>query len=308
MLRLKVRLCELPHDQSSQCREGRNSGCRRRGFKPCVRSGLCGPRRHRTRPLWLFAVPANTDFPSLGRRSLMAPVEAAFFFSIPNILIVQPGGEEVKYGRFEPPPDQYAMALHRLKRVAWSIVGSGGVTEPEERKQVLDLVERAPNFVGVMMDDFFIDKRERKQAALTLEELREIRQHLKQASKKLDLYVTLYTSELDLPLRDYLSLVDVVTLWTSKPGDLANLERNLQKAENLAPGAKKMLGCYLYDFNEKKPLSIPTMRQQCEAALHCLRQERIRGIVILGNTVADLGFESTKWMREWIQKVGESKL
>lgn len=258
--------------------------------------------------LWLFACPTNTDYLYLGRRSLMTPVEAAFFFSIPNILIVQSGGEEIKYGRFEPPLDQYAIALLPLKRVAWSIVGSGGATAPEERKQVLDLVEQTPNFVGVMMDDFFIGKREGKQAALTLDELKAIRQRLKQASKKLDLFVTLYTSELDLPLRDYLSLVDVVTLWTSKHEDLVNLEQNLQKAENLAPGAKKMLGCYLYDYNEKKSLSVLTMRQQCETALHWLRQERIQGIVILGNTVADLGFESTKWTREWIRKVGESKL
>ncbi len=258
--------------------------------------------------LWLFTAPANTDFPYVGRRSLITPAEGAYYLSIPNILVIQAAGSEAHYGRFEPPLDQYAIALRPLKRVAWSIVGGGGYTDSEERRQVLELAKRTPNFVGVMMDDFFAAKKEGKLATLTLNDLKEIRHQLKSSGKKLDLFVTLYTTQLDLPLSEYLNLIDVITLWTWKPGDLVNLDSNLRKVEKLAPRSRKMLGCYFVDYDRKKSTSIPDMKLQCEHGLGWLREARIEGIVFLGNTVEDLGFEAVYWTRHWILKVGDTKL
>jgi len=50
------------------------------------------------------------------------------------------------------------------------------------------------------------------------------------------------------------------------------------------------------------------MEQQCETGLRLLKQKRIEGIIFLSNTVADLGFESVEWTRNWIQKVGDTKV
>jgi len=65
--------------------------------------------------LWLFTVPANTDFGSVQRRSLMTPAESGLYFDIPNLIIVQASEGESKYGRFEPPFAQYAIALRRSR-------------------------------------------------------------------------------------------------------------------------------------------------------------------------------------------------
>jgi len=255
---------------------------------------------------WLFAAPANTDFPSLGRRSVMTPAEGAYYLSIPNLIMVQSGDEEVKYGRFEPPLEQYAVALRPFKRVVWWITGSGGVTSLEERNQVLGLAKRTSNFAGVYMDDFF--EEHGKVAALSLEDLRGVRQQLKTLGRDLKSWVTFYTRQLDLPIVEYLRLIDVITLWTWKPADLVNLESNLKKVEELAPHSKRALGCYMVDYKEKASVPIAAMKQQCEAGLEWLRQGRIEGVVFLGNTVEDLDFEAVEWTREWIRKVGETKL
>ncbi|MCL5006156.1 MAG: hypothetical protein M1404_06445 [Acidobacteria bacterium] len=259
--------------------------------------------------LWLFAVPANADYPYHHRRSLMTPAEGAFYLAIPNILMIQ---VHSPYGEFKPPLSQYAIALRPLKRVVWSIVGSSGYTTPEYRREVMEMAKHTPNFVGLYMDDFFFTGKKReeegRQAALTVEELREIRRQATVPGKKLDIWVTFYTSLLNLPLGEYLKLIDVLTLWTWRSEDLKNLESNFQKTQHLGSRLRKTLGCYFFDYTERKPLSIADMKLQCEAGLEWLRQGKIEGIVFLANTEEDLGFESVEWTREWIRKVGDVKL
>ena len=100
----------------------------------------------------------------------------------------------------------------------------------------------------------------------------------------------------------------MVTLWNGKPEDLVNLESHMKRAEKAAPKARKMLGCYVVDYGRKQGIPVPTMQLQCETGLHWLQERRIEGIVFLGNTTMDLGFESVEWTRQWIQKVGDTKL
>jgi hypothetical protein len=159
-----------------------------------------------------------------------------------------------------------------------------------------------------MLDDFFTGRKEGQRAQLTVAELAAIRRQLKQVGKKLEIFVTLYVHHLDLPLQDYLESIDVITLWTSRPHQLTHLESNLKKAEALAPRARKMLGCYLVDYERKQGTPIPSMKLQCETGLRWLRERRIQGMVFLGNTVLDLGFESVEWTRQWIERVGKIRL
>jgi hypothetical protein len=261
--------------------------------------------------LWVFACPINNDYPNIRRRSLMSPAESAFFLGVPNILMVQvkPGpGQEAWFKPFESPFEQYAVALRPLKRVVWSVVGGGGVTEEKERQEVLTMAKQIPNFAGVYMDDFFHGKGEGKLASLSLEELQGLHREVRISSKKLDLFVTLYTHQLDLPICDYLNLIDVIALWTWKPEELVNLESNLSTLEKLAPNSRKMLGCYVVDYTERKSVPVSAMQYQCELGLRWLREGRIEGIVILGNSVMDLGYEAVDWTRDWIEKVGDLKL
>ncbi|MGH9326333.1 MAG: hypothetical protein ACRD2B_06560, partial [Terriglobia bacterium] len=239
----------------------------------------------------------NADYDMVRKRSVMSPFEAAVYMGIPNIFMVQ----------------QYTLPLTVLKRFAWSITGAGGVTYDWERKQVLAMAAKIPNMVGVYMDDFFHDRPGTEIASLTLDQLRDIQRQIKRPDKKMDLYVTFYAQELDLPIADYLKFIDVITLWMWKPEELANVGSYLTRLERLAPQCRKMVGVYTTALNENKTpgwtgMPIPLMQKQCEQALGWLRGGRIEGIIIYGGTTIDLGFESVPWTREWIRKVGDTKL
>ena len=101
--------------------------------------------------IWIFANPVNGDYEFVRKRSVMSPLEAAVYMGAPNLLMVNqyPGkGQEGIYKAWEPPYEQYAYPLKVLKRVAWSVVGSGGFTAPEETKEVLQMAHTLPNFAG----------------------------------------------------------------------------------------------------------------------------------------------------------------
>ena len=154
-------------------------------------------------------------------------------------------------------------------------------------------------------DDFFRGRNSERPASLTIDELKDIQRQLKESSKKLDLFVTLYTRRLDPDIRDYLDLIDVITLWPWETAELANLEK-------LAPKSRKLLGCYTASLDPKgtprwTAMPVPIMQQQCETGLRWLREGRIDGIIIYG-TAMDLGWECVDWVRDWTQRVGETKV
>ena len=259
--------------------------------------------------LWLFGSPAGSTAPHTTRRTVMSPAEGAYYLGIPNIYMNQANaGPEAELGRFEPPFTQYAVALRPFKRVLWGLVGSGGFITPEERKEGVELICKTPNFVGAHLDDFFTSKATGKRAVLTLEELQGIRQTLQAAGRSLEIYSTYYTTLMKLPLNDYLKLLDGVTFWTWKPEDLVNLASNVAQVKAVAPHLKVILGCYLVDFTRKVSIPIPAMQRQCEFGLEALKQKQIEGMMFLSNGVMDVGFESVDWTREWIQKVGDTRI
>jgi len=268
---------------------------------PAAEEGTVGDR------LWIFTCAANSDYPIMRRRSVVTPVEGACLLGVPNLIAVQSSEGESRYGRFDSPFAQYTVAMRPLKRVVWSVVGSGGFHSPKETEEVLELARSTPNFAGIMLDDFFTGRKDGQRAQLTVEELAGIRRRLKQINPKFDIFVTLYVGHLDLPLRDYLELIDVITLWTGNSDQLVHLEANLKKAEALAPKMRKMQGCYVVDYGKKQGTPVPLMKLQCETGLRWLRERRIEGIVFLGNTTMDLGFESVPWTREWIRQVRSTR-
>jgi hypothetical protein len=262
--------------------------------------------------LWVFCNPIDADYKFIKQRSVMSPLENAVYLGAPNLIMVNQYSND-GHGCYQPwtaPFEQYTVALEVEKRVAWSIVGAEGITHDTERTQVIEMARHTPNIVGVYMDDFFESKK--GVASLTLEQLRAVQKDIKKGPKPLDLFVTLYTHNLDKPIRDYLGLIDVITLWTWETAELANLDANLARVQKLAPKSRILLGCFTTTYDEKRtpwwaPLPVATMQHQCEFALRALREKRIEGFVIYGNFF-DLGWDCVKWTRKWIQQIGDTKI
>jgi hypothetical protein len=256
--------------------------------------------------LWCFSFATNSDFYHLRQRSVMSAAEGNFYLGVPNILMVQSSDKEAPWGRFELPFEQYTVALRPLKNVVWSVVGSGGFNKPEETAEVLAMASRVKNFRGVMLDDFFT--RDKRRAQWTVEQLAEVRRKLDQTGKKLDIFATFYVRQFDLPLKDYMDLIDVLTIWDMDPVQIRRLDENLEKLERLYPKKRKMLGCYLVDYHKKQGVPVELMQHQCDVGLRWMKQGRLDGIIFMGNTAMDLGYESVEWTRRWIEQVGDTKL
>ena len=80
------------------------------------------------------------------------------------------------------------------------------------------------------------------------------------------------------------------------------------KAEELAPKAGKVLGCYMWDYGEHHPMPVDRMAMQCELGLRWLREGRIEGMIFLASCICDLNIEAVEWTRNWIAKVGEEEV
>ena len=118
----------------------------------------------------------------------------------------------------------------------------------------------------------------------------------------------MYAHQLALPVGQHLALCDNVSFWTWRAEELADLERNFSIVEELAPACDKVLGCYMWDYGNKRPMPVEAMEQQCTIGLRWLREGRIDGMIFLASCICDLGLETVEWTRDWIARVGNENL
>ena len=253
---------------------------------------------------WIFTCVAGSDDPSLEKGgfpqgSRMTSAEGAFYLAVPNLIMVRWEGLPAR------PYDPYAIAFRPLRRVLWSFVGSGGRVDDDELGSILGLADRFPNITGAIMDDFFTREGEGR---LTLEDVDRIRAKLDTHPRELDLWVVLYTHQLELPVAPYLDRCDVVSLWTWNADQLDELEGNLQRLEGITSGRRIALGCYMWDFPNARPVPLPAMQNQCRLGLQWILESRIEAMVFLANTVCDLDLEVVEWTRAWIREVWDTRL
>jgi len=241
----------------------------------------------------------NKDY-NIPAPSRMTPAEGALYLGIPNLLFIRYEGK--------PAVDEfyrYAVSFKPFKKVVWSLVGAGGATGNEERNKVISIAEKFPNICGFVMDDFFKDD---GTGALTAEDLGKIRENLVIGGKKKDLYVVVYTHQIDSPIKGLLNYCDKITYWTWHSKDIPDMERNFEKLEKVAPEQGKLLGCYLWDYGDKKPIPLELMKKQCEIGKKLLKEKRAEGIIFLGSNVCDLELETVEWTKKWIEENGNEMI
>jgi len=222
--------------------------------------------------------------------------------SIQNVIMVRYKADPL------PPDPQYLVPFRTLRRIVWSVVGAGGTYQDDTVDRVLEVSRLLPNTNGVMMDDFF-RAGQQDAGVLSTAELQVLRHRLSCAGRPLHLWVVLYDHQLDLPVDRHLALCDKVTFWTWKAERLAELEANFRRFEGLVPdGRRRVLGCYMWDYGQKRPMPLNLMEQQCELGLRWLKERRIEGMVFLASCICDLDLESVEWTRRWLERVGNHAL
>jgi hypothetical protein len=264
--------------------------------------------------LWLWGQDTGSHHAvgfGLPGKNLMGPAEGGRFFGIPNICrVVMPAGPE-------PPFDAESEKLRDFKQVVWSAVGSAGVERNDDGRSDLEEVLRQatlyPNITGAILDDFFLSEESadgnKKTARHSLESIRSMRRELHNFPlRRLDLWVVWYSHQLNLDVSDYITLCDVITLWTWKGSDLSVLDENLQRFVEKTPGKRRLAGCYMWNYGESRPLTMSQMKHQIDRYYNYLKKGLIEGIIFCSNCIADLGLETVEWTKNWIKEVGDEDI
>jgi len=262
--------------------------------------------------LWSHIAGAYTGKYGLTGGTLITPAEAAHYLGVPNVFMVEYKGQ--------PGPTEwqrYSIAFQSLGQLSWSIVPPGQDIRytPGDRDTVLDFAFANPQIASVVMDDFFSHRNTWSAgqiAALSVDELQDLRTRLKRGNKRLDLWEVLYHQQVNNPtfpkLAPYLEHCDIVQLWPWHGKEILDLEATLAKVEHLVPGKRIALGCFMWDFGESKRLPVSLMEQQCKFGLKCLHEGRIEAMIFGASWLCDRDLDAVHWTRQWIHNVGSQKL
>jgi len=254
--------------------------------------------------IWIWGHPAGSHDKRWGiepMHSRMTPCESAYYLGARNCIVV------CYENKPEPPFDQEAMALDSLNETIWSVVGDGGSDSNAETlghlDEILRISQKYPNIKGAIFDDFFCDERMKE---YTVEKIAEVRRRLHEApAGKLDLWVVVYNNGLDKAKEEYLEHFDGITYWTWYGQDIEKFEENYNLMRKKCAGKRLLLGCYLYDYGNKKQMTKEQMEFQLNRYAKAVRDGEAEGIILLSNTVADLGFEAVEFTKQWIAEHGD---
>jgi hypothetical protein len=266
----------------------------------------CHPGAKLSDSFWLWGQTAGSHHENnafgLPGVNTMSPREGCDFLGIEKCLRVSMGS----FGPI-PPFDKEAEKIKDLNEVVWSAIGADGrhKNDNSDIDEVIRMAEIYPNVSGAVLDDFFTVKPPKHSVSSVKSMAAKLHNFKK---RRLDLWVVWYAKELDTNIDEYLDSFDVVTLWTWKGSDLLNLDSNIQKFIEKTPGKRHLVGCYMWNYGEKKPLTVDQMKYQLDRCYSWLKLGKIEGLVFCSNCIADIGLDAVEYTRKWISETGNEKM
>jgi hypothetical protein len=230
------------------------------------------------------------------RISTISLAEAARYMGIPNICRI--ALETVE----SPPFDEEAAACQDLRQIVWSVLGCGVIDARNDLDEVLRLAQKYPNVTGGIMDDFFPTANPEKMTKYPPAVLAKFADRLHhELERRLDLWVVVYSSDFQYPIKPYLDPCDVGTIWTWNSDDLVHLEETYRQMRVVWGEERRLLaGCYMWNFPGRKAIPLKEMKDQLDTYDRWLDAQKIDGIIFCHNYLVDLGLEAVEYTRNWI--------
>ena len=260
---------------------------------------MFGVRPHQD-DMFLLSPDRNPDF-THHYNSRTTPAEGAYILDVPNMLMIPCD--------FDPAPFSknaigYMESFYRIKQVIWGACRKGVYNE-NDLDFICELTQKYPKLKGVFLDDLSSAMRKlegdeaRHKCCLDL--LSKTKKRLEGAATPIDIYITWYWHEDPVP--GMLGYVEGVSFWTWDSNELPLLRERFEACCHKFAGKKILLGIYMYDFKNRKPVPNEYMALQCNYALELLKAGRIDGIIFEANSVMGVGLPSEAWLRDWIDSV-----
>lgn len=249
--------------------------------------------------LWNWGHLAGSHNSITGFDCKMSPVEFADEYGIRNAFIVSYGGN------IQPPFNNAAKEFSGLDKIVWSVLGDASTPLPDDElgntQDILAVLDKAPNIVGGVVDDFFSPERMEK---FTPEVLKKIKSALNE--KGLKFWCVLYNMQLNLDLEKYMECFDGVTFWIWQCENIPHMDEYLDKLFSITKGIPVMLGVYLMDYcKEFTQMDSKLFDMQLRNYFERLKKNTIEGIIVCSSTVGDAPLETNRILKKYISEYGD---
>jgi len=253
---------------------------------------------------WLWGHPEGCFNDAWGNTqpSRMTPMEFCSSYGISNTFMVPMG---IQINR-----RQYNKSFKSLGRVGWETYAAG--KDLSKLETVIEEAKEFPNINCVVYDDFV---REGAFREIPLENLHKAHERLHSNEvKPLDMWMVLYTREFGLDpafddeFKAYIEPFDGIIMWTWEEKDVPLIPEKYEIFKKLTPNNRRMFGCYLWNFGEKKPATREAVLWQLDWYLEKIRAGEAEGVVLHSNPMADLDLDAFDAAMEWMQLHGEEDI
>ena len=248
--------------------------------------------------IWLWGQKTNgylNDGYNLPDGNKMDPLQGLDYFGIKNLCRVKLGSE----AGCPFMEDKWLGAP--AERLCLSLIGAGD-DMCDSMDEILTVAKNDPRVVAAVMDDFVSEERV---ALYTPEVLEEFKRKLHTACKqKIELWSVLYERDFggNTPI-DRARVFDVTTFWTWYGQNLDNYAENFKQISEIVDDGRIMLGMYMYDFGNAKPLSKKRAISQIDFVERMYAEKRIEGVVLCSNVIADVGLEAADIVKDWTRSL-----
>lgn len=156
-----------------------------------------------------------------------------------------------------------------------------------------------PNLVAAFIDD---THGVATHANATPDAPARIKEALCQHNPDLDLWIVVYTHELDKPYwKDWMGAVDVINLWVWEYQNLVHLEEYLSRCHEIFPDKRVVMGIYIHDYPSRSPLPLDYLQIELDTIVRHLESGSLDGYNILGNCIIDQHPAQAEFIRDFIQ-------
>ena len=112
----------------------------------------------------------------------------------------------------------------------------------------------------------------------------------------------------DEAFKPYADSFDGIIMWTWEEKDVHLIPEKFEHFKKLTPNARRMFGCYLWNFGEHKEATAEAVKWQLDWYLERIKAGEAEGIVLHTNTMADLDYEAYDAALEWMAEHGDEEI
>ena len=254
--------------------------------------------------IWIWGHMENMWYPYIHRETHVTPMQGVAYMDAKNLLY---GG-----GEFEWDKAAEYEASRNLPAVGWCI--ERAAKEPENVTELCEAAKKYPNIRMGMFDDFFsMTNPTNNYTNYTPEMLAKYRAQLHEAG--VAMWVVLYTQ--NFPQMDaetiqmYLKEFDGVSLWywEEEEADL-HFDEHMEYFLKLAADKRRMVGCYVYNFDQGKEARPEVVEKQLDKNAALLKNGSVEGVILLSNAMFGTNppFEAVERAKAWMDAHGDEKI